>query len=227
MVRRIEKLTLDNLPNLAFPACVSCMNWQLDPVRRVQTTAGGTAEKAAWVSSLLREWGSCGAVAMVDGLQVGHIMWGPASELPGLASYPTAAISPDAVVLTNVFVHPEHRRAGVGRHLVRFMAKEMVKRRDVRAIEAIAASRASSYEGSCVISQDFLLAVGFSTQRAHLKYPRMRMDLRMTLSLREELESMLDRILRPIPKPAPESGSGARINPGNPREGDRPARETG
>lgn len=210
MVRHIEKLTLDHLPELALNSCASCVHWQLDPVRRATPGIDAQAEKAAWVSTVLREWGSCGSVALVDGQVVGHIMWGPPAHLPGLASYPTAPVSPDAVVLTNVFVHPEHRRAGLGRQLIRSMAKEMVKRRDVRAIETIA--RTNPTRG-CEIPQEFLLAVGFSTQRAHLKYPRMRMDLRTTLSLREELEAMLDRILRPIPNPSPESGSGARITP--------------
>ncbi len=108
---------------------------------------------------------------------------------------------------------PEHRNAGLGRQLVRAMAKEMIKRKDVRAIESIAFSPTAANKASrCVIPQDFLLAVGFSTHRPHSCYPRMRMDLRTTLSLREELEQVLDRILRPLPKPSPESGSGARVS---------------
>jgi ribosomal protein S18 acetylase RimI-like enzyme len=208
MVRRIEKLTVDHLPELAGFTCANCVFWQLDPVRRANPGVDVNAERAAWVSTVLREWGTCGSVVLVDGQVVGHIMWGPPAYLPGLASYPTAPISSDAVVLTNIHIHPEHRNAGLGRQLIRTMAKEMVKRRDVRAIETIARSKSTR---GCEISQDFLLAVGFFTQRQHHKYPRMRMDLRTTLSLREELEAMLDRILRPITNPAPESGSGARL----------------
>jgi hypothetical protein len=50
---------------------------------------------------------------------------------------------------------------------------------------------------------DFLTSVGFKTQRAHARHPRMRMDLRTTLSWREELEGALERLLgavRPVPK---------------------------
>lgn len=213
MVRRIERLTLDHLPALALPACAACVHWQLDAVRRTRPDVVPSVEKAAWVSTLLRDWGQCGAVVTIDGEPVAHAMWGPASHLLGLASYPTTPVSPDAVVLTNIFVHPEHRNAGLGRQLVRAMAKEMIKRKDVRAIESIAFSPTAANKASrCVIPQDFLLAVGFSTHRPHSCYPRMRMDLRTTLSLREELEQVLDRILRPLPKPSPESGSGARVS---------------
>ncbi|HNJ78127.1 MAG TPA: GNAT family N-acetyltransferase [Marmoricola sp.] len=228
MVRRIEKLTLDHLPELSLPRCSSCLHWQLDPVRRSQLSGQqapdrDAAEKATWVSTLLREWGGCGAVALEDGHQVGHVIWGPSAYLPGLASYPTAPTSPDAVVLANIHVAPAQRGAGLGRQLIRTMAKELVRRKDFKAVEAIS----STEPGGCEIPQDFLLAVGFATQRPHPKYPRMRMDLRTTLSLREELELMLDRLLRPIPNPAPESGSGARIS--SPRVSDRgpAARETG
>ena len=46
-----------------------------------------------------------------------------------------------------------------------------------------------------MVPADFLLAVGFSTHRAHAVHPRMRMDLRTTLSVREELEKGFEALL--------------------------------
>jgi hypothetical protein len=80
--------------------------------------------------------------------------------------------------------------------LVQGMAKDLVKRGGVRAVEAFGDTR--NRAGRCVVPADFLLSVGFSTVRAHAVNPRMRMDLRTTLSLREELEKGLERLLAPV-----------------------------
>jgi hypothetical protein len=47
--------------------------------------------------------------------------------------------------------------------------------------------------------------VGFKTQRAHTTKPRMRMDLRTTVTWRSEVEAALERLVgavRPV-RPAP------------------------
>ena len=80
--------------------------------------------------------------------------------------------------------------------LVQGMAKDLVKRGGVRAVESFGDSKGRA--GQCVIPTDFLLAVGFSTHRDHPVHPRMRMDLRSTLSLRTELEKGLERLLAPV-----------------------------
>ena len=81
--------------------------------------------------------------------------------------------------------------------MIQGMAKDLVRRNDgIRAVEAFGDTRGRT--GHCVVPADFLLAVGFSTHRAHAVNPRMRMDLRTTLSLREELEKGLERLLAPV-----------------------------
>ena len=82
MSRTILRLTADHLPELVSP-CRSCAFWQCDPVRREQVE-DPAAEVDAWVSEVLREWGSCGRVAMVDGRAVGHVFYAPEVFLPGL-----------------------------------------------------------------------------------------------------------------------------------------------
>ena len=46
-----------------------------------------------------------------------------------------------------------------------------------------------------MVPSDFLGSVGFKTQRAHGATPRMRMDLRTALSLKDEVEAALERLV--------------------------------
>jgi len=211
--RKIERLTLDHLAQLPG-RCGECVFWELDPVRRDAVRGHEAEEKAAWVSMLLREWGSCGRVAVVDGEVVGHLIWAPPVHVPAADGFATAPISADAVIMTTAHVAAEHRGGGLGRMMVQGMAKDLILRGGVKAVEAFGDTRGRT--GHCVVPADFLLAVGFSTQRAHAVHPRMRMDLRTTLSLREELERGLETLLGAVAgkkrHPAPAPHGGARAN---------------
>ena len=211
MGRKVVRLTLDHLAALRAP-CRECLFWEMDPVRRARVDAGeAAAEKEAWVSRVLREWGSCGRVALVDDLPVGYVVYAPPAFVPGADGFPTAPVSPDAVLMTTVYVDPRHAGGGLGRMLIQGMAKDLITRGELHAVEAFGHRRpgagagprrnagpptGSPVEGSsCVLPADFLDSVGFKTQRAHHLYPRMRMDLRSALSWREEIEAALERIV--------------------------------
>jgi GNAT superfamily N-acetyltransferase len=198
--RKVERLNLDHLAQLPG-GCGSCVFWELDPVRRSAVCGHEAEEKSAWVSMVLREWGSCGRVALVDGEVVGHLIWAPPVHVPGAAQFATAPVSSDAVLLASAHVAPEHRGGGLGRMMVQGMAKDVVKRGGVKAIEAFGDTRGRG--GGCLVPADFLLSVGFSTHRAHATTPRMRMDLRTTLSIREEIERGIERLLAPVTHAAP------------------------
>jgi len=195
MGRHVERLTLDNLAQLPGP-CQTCTFWELDPVRRQQVAGHEAEEKAAWLSTMLRDWGSVGRVVRVDDQVVGHVLWAPAVHLPGSEGFATAPVSPDALLLATAYVDPEFRGQGLGRVLVQSMAKDLVKHGGIGAVEAFGAirPRPESPHTQCVLPADFLLAVGFRTHRAHPAYPRMRMDLSTTVSWREEFETALDRL---------------------------------
>jgi hypothetical protein len=45
------------------------------------------------------------------------------------------------------------------------------------------------------VPADFLGGVGFKTQRPHAVTPRMRMELRAALSLKDEVEAALERLV--------------------------------
>lgn len=215
MSRRTVPLTVDRLADLPT-ACASCLVWELDPVRRQRVAADeARGEKEAWVSTVLRDWGSCGRVAVVDDQVAGYVMYAPPAYVPGMALFPTAPVSPDAVLMTALWVHPHHRRGGIGRLLVQGMAKDLLTRGDIRAVEAFADARGVA--GRCVVPAEFCGRVGFKTQRAHGTSPRMRMELRSALTWKDEVEQALERLLgavrplvHPAPKPSRPAGRGLR-----------------
>lgn len=207
--RRITRLTLDNLDDLPS-ACRSCLFWELDPVQRERAVAAGegAAEKEAWVSRVLLEWGSCGRLVYVDEQPAGYALYAPPAFVPGADAFPTSPVSEDAVLLATLMVRPEYAGAGLGRMLVQAVVKDVVKRGGVRAIEAFGDLRPRAGRPGCVIPADFLLHVGFKTHRRHGRYPRLRMDLRSVLTWREEVEQALEKLLgvvrpRPVTVPSP------------------------
>jgi GNAT superfamily N-acetyltransferase len=211
MSRKIVRLTLDHLDTLPSP-CRSCLFWELDPVRRARVE-DPCAEKDAWVSQVLREWGSCGRVALVDDVAVGYLIYAPAAFVPGAAAFPTAPVSADAVLLTTAYVDESAAGGGLGRMLVQGMARDLIERGGIRAVEAFGDTRGG---GRCVVPVDFLGGVGFKTHRAHSTTPRMRMELRSALTWKDEVEVALERLLgavRPLRKPAKVPGPKATRGP--------------
>ena len=211
MSRKIVRLTLDHLDTFRAP-CRTCLFWELDPVRR-QRVDDPVAEKDAWMSQVLREWGSCGRVALVDDRPVGYLVYAPEAFVPGAAGFPTSPISPDAVLLTMAYVEPAHRGGGLGRMLVQGMARDLTRRGGIAAVEAY--GDPCGRTGRCVVPVDFLGSVGFKTHRAHPTSPRMRMDLRTTVSWRDEVEAALERLVGVVrPKtargPAPKATRASR-----------------
>jgi GNAT superfamily N-acetyltransferase len=218
MARSVDRLTLDNLARLPGD-CATCTFWEFDPVRRQQIRGHEAEEKAAWLSAMLRDWGSVGRVISVDDQVVGHLLWAPALHLPGSQSFATAPVSSDAVLLATGYIDPGFRGQGLARVLIQSMAKDLIKHGGIGAVEAFGSRRRE--RDACVLPADFLLAVGFKTHRAHPVYPRMRMDLRTTLTWREEFEAAAERLFgvvtgkRPAPRPT-HRVSHRRINPPSP-----------
>jgi GNAT superfamily N-acetyltransferase len=211
MSRKVVRLTLDHLEELSAP-CRSCLFWELDPVRRERAT-DACADKDAWVSEVLREWGSCGRVILVDEVPVGYAVYAPDAFLPGAAAFPTAPVSPDAVLLTTAHVEPAYRGGGLARMLVQGMARDLVQRGGIAAIEAF--GDPSGRGGRCLLPVEFLGSVGFKTHRPHPTAPRLRMDLRAAISWKGEVESALERLVGAVrPKsargPAPKATRASR-----------------
>jgi GNAT superfamily N-acetyltransferase len=193
VARRLVNLTLDNLGDLP-PRCRRCVFWELDPVGRDRAERGGDTEleKEAWVSATLLDWGSCGKLAYVDGVPAGYIMCAPPMYVPRSFAFPTSPVSPDAAVLMTLHVLPEFTGGGLGRTLVQAIAKDLT-RRGVRAVEAF--GEASWTAPHCVVPAGHLLSVGFKTIRPHPRWPRLRLELKSTVSWREDVEVALERLL--------------------------------
>jgi GNAT superfamily N-acetyltransferase len=205
--RRLANLTLDNLDDLPRP-CRRCVFWELDPIgRQVADESGDPGlEKEAWVSATLLDWGSCGKILYVDSVAAGYILYAPPAYVPRGLAFPTSPVSGDAVLLMTAMVLPEFTGGGLGRMLVQGAAKDLT-RRGVRAIEAFGdARRRDSMDTSergdgreatpgCLVPADYLLAVGFKTVRPHHRFPRLRLDLKSTVSWREDVEVALERLL--------------------------------
>jgi len=211
VARTTVPFTLDHLEALAEREvpCRTCLFWELDPVRRGRLTDAEerAAVKESWMSEVLREWGSCGRVALVDGVAVGYLTYAPPSYVPGAALFPTAPASPDAVLLTTAYVADGYDGAGIGRLLVQGMARDLVGRGGIRAVEAFAygGSRLAPKNG-CLLPAEFLARVGFKTHRPHPRTPRMRMELRSLVSWRDEVEAAIERLVgavRPAKSPTP------------------------
>ncbi|MDX3096420.1 GNAT family N-acetyltransferase [Streptomyces sp. ME01-24h] len=198
MGRRLVPLTLDNLPDLPN-RCRACVFWELDPVSGEAAVQAGKPEleKEAWISAALLEWGSCGRVVYVDEVPAGFMLYAPPAYVPRSTAFPTSPVSPDAVQLMTARILPGFQGQGLGRVLVQTMAKDLV-RRGFRAIEAFGDARWE--EPACVLPAEHLLAVGFKTVRPHPRFPRLRLELRTTISWKEDVEMAIDRLLGAVQK---------------------------
>jgi GNAT superfamily N-acetyltransferase len=218
--RRLVNITLDNLSDLPV-RCRTCVYWELDPVAGERACESGAAEleKEAWVSDTLLEWGSCGQLAYVDGVPAGFVLYAPPAYVPRSVAFPTSPVSSDAALLMTARLLPEFTGGGLGRMLVQGVARE-VARRGIKAIEAFgytsakaprdepagwAAPRPQRSEPpreGCVLPADYLLAVGFKTVRPHPAIPRLRLDIKTTVSWKEDVEYALERLLGSMQAPA-------------------------
>jgi hypothetical protein len=207
VARRLVSITLDNLSDVPTK-CRNCVYWELDPVtgERARDSGDAALEKEAWVSDTLLEWGSCGQLAYVDGVPAGYVMYAPPAYVPRSVAFPTSPVSADAVLLMTARVMPEFAGGGLGRVLVQGVASDIV-RRGVRAIEAFGRVGGELSAGpgvadySCLLPAEYLLAVGFKTVRQHRHTPRLRLDVKATVTWKEDVESALERLLSSMQAP--------------------------
>jgi hypothetical protein len=121
-------------------------------------------------------------------------------------------VSADAVLLMTARLLPQFAGAGLGRMLVQAVVREAA-RRGIRAVEAFGRSSpvepdaapqrgGPGREHECLLPAEYLLAVGFKTVRAHPRTPRLRLDVKSTVSWREDVEYAFDRLLTGLQSPA-------------------------
>ncbi len=193
MPRRVASITLDNLDDLPS-RCRRCVFWELDPLSQARALESGDAalEKESWVSNVLLQWGSCGKIIYVEGAAAGYVLYAPSQYVPKSVAFPTSPVSSDAVLMMTAHILAEFSGGGLGRVLVQSLVKDLTHR-GIKAVEAFGDLKPDGM--SCVMPADYLLAVGFKTVRPHLRYPRLRLEIKTALSWREDVEVALERLL--------------------------------
>lgn len=225
---RITPLRLEAFEQLPKHAR-QCVFWEVDPA-----TLGSRDylpdpefEKEAWLSMVMLEWGSCGQVASTDGSGdddderergeercVGYALYAPPGAVPRVQRFPTAPVSPDAVLLMSVGIE-SGQTTDLGSSLITHVVTSLV-RRGVRALEAFAYTPEArelldgagdvelrpAVEGlgdcsfdQCMIEASFLLGVGFTVVAPHRYFPRLRLELDKGLGWKAEVEAALERLL--------------------------------
>lgn len=224
----ISALTLDRFDSLPRHAR-RCVFWEVDPENLGQLAGGshgpGSAtdfisefDKEAWVSMVLLEWGTCAQVATLrtdesvpgavpGGLQtIGTAFYAPPGLVPRARYFPTAPVSPDAVLLTSIRANPG--MPGVAESLLQAAIEDLI-RRGVRAVEAFGIVRSADDAGavgaellrpveacaSCMIDEHFLTDAGFTVVAPHPRFPRLRLELDQGLGWKAEVEEALARLL--------------------------------
>ena len=134
------------------------------------------------------------------------MLYAPSVYFPGSANLPTAPISEDALQLTTVSSTRHAKGGGIGRLLIQGMARDLIKRGEVRAVEAFGETRGGRH--GRLRGAGGLPARAWASRPSapHPVNPRMRMELKSALTWRDEVEQALERLLgvvRPTPRPAP------------------------
>jgi hypothetical protein len=211
-----------------------CVFWEVDPtaVGSDDHFADPEFEKEAWLSMVMLEWGACGQIAVpvqlageqldspiveqLDAPCVGYALYAPPGAVPRTRCFPTAPVSPDAVLLTSMGIEPGHEEA-LARSLIAQAVADLM-RRGVRALEAFGRTTAAdelvdpgaappdirsviepfgdcSFD-QCMIAADFLLGAGFTVVAPHRYFPRLRLELDHGLGWKAEVEAALERLLQ-------------------------------
>ena len=148
MTRALVPLSMSTI-GLIPKCCRSCVAWELEGAAARTAADSGEAEfeKEIWLSGVMLTWGSAGQIAVVDDEPVGFALFAPPTAVPGASAFPTAPVSPDAVLLTTARIEPTHRDQGLARYLMEGVIRELT-RRGVRAIELFGREDGVAREGS-------------------------------------------------------------------------------
>ncbi|WP_020141633.1 GNAT family N-acetyltransferase [Terracoccus sp. 273MFTsu3.1] len=214
-MRELRPLTPDAVGDLVG-ACAPCTFWQTVP-RNGHSDAGHPLDVLAeWVETVTAEWGPPGRIAYVDGTPAGHVVLAPARHVARLAAFPTSPQDPSTLMLVTAVTRPEYAGRGLRKALVQSAEKDALRHR-TRSLEAVAARPLAVSRHACVLDVAFLEKVGFRVERDHPAYPRLRIDLRTAITLRDgaaaAIVRALDRVpgVRPVPDTHPNGSSHAHV----------------
>lgn len=207
MSSRTRPLTADGLSQL--PAdCRSCLFWELPDARRgpAEPSAVDDAREAKylWHRSSELESGPSGVVLTARDQTLGFALWVPAAHARRTRRLGVTP-SDDALLLATIWVAPHERGRGHAKALVQ-EALRHAHDAGFRAVEALGTRLPPS---SCLLTESFLVAVGFEMLREHPHHPVLRIDLRSTVrwhgAVEHALEGVRSAFGRREGQPAPSS----------------------
>lgn len=178
---RIETLTETNvkdLPELEGPpeSCRFCLYWEHPQEwNRLQSSADECLKrKTAWIKTVGEGFGAGGKVLYVEDQCVGYGQFAPIEYLPAVGDHPSGPISPDAVLLSCLFIaNPRLRKKGLGTRLLKAVIAEL-KNKGVKALETIA--RKGNPENPSGPAE-FYLKAGFKVLKDDKEYPLLRFEI--------------------------------------------------
>ena len=142
----ITNLTEENLrdtPEWKAPpfSCKYCLYWEY-PEEFAALARGprdaALRRKTDWLRRTRQLFGDCGKIAYVDGAAVGYAQYAPSEFLPNTAYYSAGPPSPDAVIISCLFIPQEQfRRLGLGSRMLEEILAELKQRR-IFAVETFA-----------------------------------------------------------------------------------------
>lgn len=204
-MRDLQPLTAARVGDLVG-RCAPCTFWLTVPHNGHGEQRDAGAVLAQWVNDVTDDWGPPGRVAYVDGTPAGHVIVAPARFVPRLAAFATAPSDPATLVLVTACTTLGQRGTGLGKVLLQAAAKEALRHR-ARSLDAVAARPLAVARHECVLEVAPLEKLGFRVERDHPVYPRLRLDLRTTVSIKDDAAAYVSRALGRIPglRPEPET----------------------
>ena len=119
-----------------------CVFWELDPVAGAARRATRRRRRRPGSRAVLRDWGSCGRVALVDDGRSATLLYAPAAYVPGRRRLPHRAGLPGRRPADRGVRRPRRTRGGgLGRMLVQGMARDLIERGGIAAVEAFGDTR--------------------------------------------------------------------------------------
>lgn len=215
MARRFR--TLDSSASELLPgSCASCAFWETAEPLPLECGAACDASRVrAWMRSVEEGWGSCGRIAVDEGVPLGFVKYAPAAAVPQAQNMRSGPPDPSAVLVCCMHIVSEARQRGLGKVLFEAALRDLVQRGE-RVVQAYGAVGRVDYATSPVVGVDFLVRMGFRAARPHPEVPLMQLELKSLATWTENLEAALQALRIPVkvperrPVPAPVTGSAAK-----------------
>lgn len=122
----------------------TCWELEWEDNHRPRQCEDGAFDKQLWIQRVLMEWGTCGFTALVStgesdakSIPAATVFFAPSGYFPGYAVMPSGPISPDAVVMSHVYVTAAYMGLYLEHQIIEAVVAE-ARKRGIKAIETFA-----------------------------------------------------------------------------------------